>query len=187
MQFISKRAVILGVVASLGVAGTAQAATDDTSVTLTGGSIALTAPTFGNFPGATLNGSAGSQAATASNWSVNDPRGNGLGWEVSISASPLVDPLTADAGVDDVTMTGAILSIAQPVATPVDGTNVSTAPTTLGGNISTGVKVADANANQGLGDWGLAQGATALSLATPANARAGTYTSTITTTLTPGV
>ena len=182
MHFVSKRAVILGVVASLSVAGTAQAATDNTSVTLTGGSIALTAPTFGDFPGATLDGSAGSQAATASDWSVNDPRGSGLGWEVSMSASTL-----STGGGTPIIMTGATLSIAQPVATPVDGTNASTAPATLGGDISTGVKVADANANEGLGDWDLAQGATDLSLATPANARAGTYTSTITTTLTPGV
>ena len=182
MHFISKRAVILGVVASLSVAATAQAATDDTSVALTGGSIVLTPPTFGDFPGATLDGSAGSQAATASDWSVNDSRGSGLGWEVSMSASSL-----STGGGTPIIMTGAVLTIAEPDATPVDETNASTAPTTLGGDISTGVKVADANANEGLGDWDLAQGATDLSLATPANARAGTYTSTITTTLTPGV
>jgi hypothetical protein len=187
MHHISKRAVVLGaVVASLGFAGAAQAATDDTSVTLTGGTLALTAPTFGDFPGAILDGAADSQAATASDWSVNDPRGSGLGWEVSMSASPLVDPRTADGGVDDVTMTGAVLSIAEPTASAAVG-NSSTAPTTLGGNISTGVKVADANAGEGLGDWALAQGATDLTLDTPAYARAGTYTSTITTTLTAGV
>ena len=78
MHFISKRAVVLGVVAALGFAGTAQAATDDTSVTLTGGTIALAPPTFGDFPGATLDGSADSQSASVSGWGVNDPRGSGL-------------------------------------------------------------------------------------------------------------
>jgi hypothetical protein len=187
MHFISKRAVVLGAVAALGLAGTAQAATDDTSVTLTGGTLAMTAPTFGNFPGAELTGSADGQSASVSDWGVNDPRGSGLGWQVSMSASALVDPRTADDGTDDVTMTGAVLTVAAPDATPVDSSNASTAPTTAGGNISTGVNVAVAAANAGLGDWDLAQGATDLSLATPANARAGTYTSTITTTLTPGV
>jgi hypothetical protein len=182
MHLISKRAVVLGVVAALGLVGTAQAATDDTSVTLTGGTIALAPPTFGDFPGAILDGSADSQSASVSGWGVNDPRGTRLGWQVSMAASPL-----STGGGTPIIMTGAVVTVAEPVATPVDPTNESTAPTTLGGDISAGVNVATAAVDAGLGDWALAQGATDLSLATPANARAGTYTSTITTTLTPGV
>jgi hypothetical protein len=182
MHFISKHAVVLGVVAALGLAGTAQAATDDTSVTLTGGSIALAPPTFGDFPGAILDGSADSQSAAVSGWGVNDPRGSGLGWQVSMAASPL-----STGGGTPIVMTGAVLTVAEPDATPVDPTNLSTAPTTLGGDISAGVVVADAGVDEGLGDWDLAQGLTDLTLDTPANARAGTYTSTVTTTLTPGV
>lgn len=182
MHFFSKRAVIVGVVASLGFAGTAQAATDDTSVTLTGGAITLTPPTFGDFPGAALTGSADSQDASVSDWNVNDLRGSGLGYQVSMAASTL-----STGGGTPIIMTGAVLTVAEPVASPVDPTNASTAPTTLGGNISTGVNVATAGAGAGMGDWDYAQGATDLTLDTPANALAGTYTSTITTTLTPGV
>ena len=182
MHFFSKRAVIVGVVASLGFAGTAQAATDDTSVTLTGGAITLAAPLFGDFPGAALTGSAGSQDASVSDWGVNDLSGSGLGYEVSMAAS---DPSTG--GGTPIVMTDAVLTVAEPVASAVDVTNASAAPTTLGGDISTGVIVANAGADAGMGDWNFAQGATDLTLDTPANARAGTYSSTITTTLTPGV
>jgi hypothetical protein len=98
-----------------------------------------------------------------------------------MSASPLVT-----AGPAPVTMTGATLTIAAPAATPVEATNPSTAPAVLGGDIRAGsVKVADAAPGAGLRTWQLAQGATDLALGIPADARAGSYTSTITTTLTP--
>jgi hypothetical protein len=182
MHFISKRVVVLGVVATLGFAGTAQAAVDDTTVVLTGGTLDLRAPLFGNFPGATLDGSSDSQDASVSTWGVNDPSGSARGWSVSMAASALV---TAD--TVPITMDGAVISIAEPVASPVDSTNTSTEPTMLGGSISASRNVAVAAANEGLGDWDFTQGATDLTLATPANARAGSYTSTITTTLTQGV
>jgi hypothetical protein len=183
MHFISKRAVVLGAFASLGFAGTAQAATDDTSVTLTGGTISITAPTFGDFPGATLAGLAQGEDATVSDWSVNDPRGNGFGWEVSMAASTL-----STGGGSPIIMTGATLTVAAPEVAPTDPSNLSTDPAVFGGDIRAGtVKVADANANEGLGEWDFTQGATDLSIGIPADARAGSYTSTITTTLTPSL
>jgi hypothetical protein len=140
----------------------------------------LTEPVFGDFS-ATLDGSAQSTHTTISDWNVSDPSDGARGWEVTMSASPLVT-----AGPAPVTMTGATLTIAAPAATPVEATNPSTAPAVLGGDIRAGsVKVADAAPGAGLRAWQLAQGATDLALGIPADARAGSYTSTITTTLTP--
>ncbi|MDX6676228.1 MAG: hypothetical protein QOE31_280 [Solirubrobacteraceae bacterium] len=185
MHFISKRAVILGVVASLGFAGTAQAAsdTDTTSVTLSAGALAVTSPLFDNFDSTALTGASAQHVADVSGWTVGNP-GNDDGWEVSMSASPLVDVRTADLGVDDVTMTGAVLSVDASTPSPDDVANDSGDPVTAGGDISTGArKVADAAAADGMGDWNLAQGADNLTLDTPASAREGSYTSTITTTI----
>ncbi len=183
MQFISKRALVLGATVTLGLTGVAQAATDDTGVVVTGGSATMTAPAYSDFPGVTLNGAAQSAGTAVSDWSVNDARGTGAGWEVTVAASALTT-----GGVTPVTMTGATLTLAPSTASPTDVSNASTAPVVAGGDVLAGtVKVADADAGTGLGDWALAQGADDLSLGVPANARAGSYTSTITTTLTPGV
>ena len=144
----------------------------------------LTQPVFGDFS-ATLTGSAQNTHTTVSDWNVSDPSDGARGWEVTMSASPLIDPRGANA---DVTMTGATLIVAAPTAAPVEATNSSTAPAVLGGDIRAGsVKVADAAPGAGLRAWRLAQGATALTLGIPADARAGSYTSTITTTLSPGL
>jgi hypothetical protein len=158
---------------------------DDDSVSLapcaSEPSIAL-APIFGDFPATTLDGSARAIHAAVSDWTVNDPRSSALGWEVTMSASPLV---TAEATPR--TLTGATLTIAAPTPARIDGTN-ATAPAVLGGNIRGGsVKIADAAPSTGLQAWRLAQGADDLELGIPADARAGSYTSTITTTLSPGL
>ena len=99
-----------------------------------------------------------------------------------MSASPLVT-----AGAAPRTMTGATLTIAAPTPARIDGTN-ATAPAVLGGDIrAASIKVADAAPGTGLKAWRLAQGATDLTLGIPADARAGSYTSTITTTFSPGL
>ena len=183
MPVIRKRALALSAIALLATAGSAQAATDTTSVAVTGAPASLSAPTFGDFSGVTLNGSAQTQTASVSNWSVNDSSGTGAGWEVSMSASALQ---TADA--TPVTMSGATLTLAAPTVAATDASNASTAPTVLGGNLAgSTVKVADANSGTGLGSWDFTQAAGHLTLGVPANAKAGTYTSTITTTLSTGV
>lgn len=183
MQFTLKRALVLGAVATFGMAGTAQAATDTTTATLDPGTATMTAPTFSDFTNTVLNGSSQSKTTAVTNWSVNDARGNGLGWEVTMAASEL-----STGGVAPVVMTGATLNLTAPTVAPTDATNTSTKPAVLGGDLRAGtVKVADANANEGLGEFTFTQAATDLTLGIPANARAGIYTSTITTTFTPGV
>lgn len=181
MQRISKHAVVLGAIVSLSWAGVAQAETDTTSAELLAGSVTMTAPAFGDFTSTTLNGASQSKTASVSDWGINDATGSGAGWLVTMAASPLQTGAA-------VVMQGATLEVAAATAAPVDASNVSTAPTMVGGDLRAGtVTVADAAADEGLGEWALTQGADDLTLGIPADARAGTYTSTITTTLAPGV
>ena len=157
---------------------------DDTiSVPRCAGDPALTlGPVFGDFS-ATLDGSVQNTHTTISDWNVSDPSDGARGWEVTMSASPLVT-----AGGSPITMTGATLTVAAPAATPVEETNSSTVPAVFGGDIRADtVKVADAAIGTGLRAWRLAQGTTDLTLGIPADARAGSYTSTITTTISPGL
>ena len=141
------------------------------------------APMFGDFPATTLDGSAQTRHTTISDWIVDDQGDSAAGWESTMSASPFVT-----AGPSPITMTGATLTVAAPTATRVDPANTSAAPEVFGGDIRAGsVKVADAAPGTGLRAWSLAQGATDLTLGIPPDARAGSYTSTITTTITPGL
>lgn len=183
MQFIPKRALALAAVAALGATGVAQAETDTTSVQVSAGTATMTAPTFSDFTPTTLNGSARNKTTAVTNWSVNDARGSGAGWEVTMAASAL-----STGGATPTTMSGATLTLSAPIVSATDVTNTSTPPTVAGGDLLAGtLNVADANANQGLGAWTLTQDADDLALRIPADARTGSYTSTITTTFTPGV
>lgn len=181
---MSTRTTALGLVAAslLAAAPVAHGADDNTSITLQAGTPVLTAPTFGDFGTITLDGTRRSVNASVSTWSVND-RGAANGWDVHVSAT-----VPSTGGGTPVTLATAAMNLTAPTAAPADGLNASTAPTVAGGNIvGSGVTVADAADGQGLGIWNLTQGASDLLLQIPSDAAAGTYTSTITTTLTPGV
>lgn len=85
-------------------------------------------------------------------------------------------------------MTGAALALTAPTA-GTQGTNASTAPVVAGSAdiIGGGINAADAAAGTGAGVWDLAQGADQLKLTIPADAKAASYTTTITTTLNAAV
>lgn len=162
----------------------ALAETDTTSVVVEGAAVpVLTAPSFGNFPDVTLNGARQSVDASVANWSVTDARGTGGGWDVRVAAT-----VPSTAGETPDTLSTATMTIDASTPSAADAQNGSAAPAVAGGNIiGSGILVADADAGEGMGVWNLAQGADHLTLDVPSDAEAGTYTSTITTTLTPGV
>ncbi len=176
----------LAVLSALAVApAAAHAAADDASVVVTGaGAVALTtAPAFGDFPGATLTGANQVVATSASNWKVTDATGAAPGWSVNVSAD------VPHNGGSTIVMTGAALELTAPTAA-TEGTNASTAPVVAGkANIigGGGVNAANAAVGTGAGIWTLAQGADHLKLTIPADAKAASYTTTITTTLNAAV
>jgi hypothetical protein len=183
---VSRVAAGVAVLCAFAVAPVAaQAATDDATVVVTGaGAVELSvAPTFGNFPGATLNGSNQDVTTTVTDWQVTDATGAAPGWSVNVSAD------VPHNGGSTILMTGAALALTAPTAV-TEGTNASDAPVVTGApNIigGGGVNAANAVAGTGAGIWNLVQGVGNLTLTIPADAQAASYTTTITTTLNAAV
>jgi hypothetical protein len=180
-----RAAVGLGMAAAVIPAGLAQAATDASTVIVSGaGAVALTTPPeFGNFPGVTLNGANQIVTTDVTGWVVTDATGAAPGWSVNIVAD------APHNGGSTVVMTGAALEVLAPSA-GTEGTNTSSAPNVAGDdNIigGGGVTAASAAAGTGAGIWTLTQGAANLKLTVPADAKAASYTTTITTTLNAAV
>ena len=175
------------VVASV-VPGTALAATANTSATLTAGTLSITRPlTAGTFAG-TLTGLPQSLAADPSGGSsafggfqVRDARGSGVGWSVTVSAGRLVN-------ADGSGHAFALGSLIMPqLAVAKDNLSSAAVPGTLHGAAAiddgaAGVVMAACSFGQGMGTYDFTNAAP-WTLAVPANAFAGTYTSTVTTTL----
>lgn len=181
---------LLAAVLAVALAMPAAAATDDTSVTLTSGPLEFTdAPGAANFAATQLTGDVETLNTTFDNWSVNDARGSGAGWHVTVQASQF------STGVDGDTLPVESLSLKAPtLITAANLLNLagppaltSSGPWTIDG--ASAVKVVSAAADKGQGEWDFTQANLLggdLTLTVPADAAAGTYTSTITTTLATG-
>src|SRR5215210_9222951 len=66
----------------------AALAADATDVTVGAGNLEITAaPTVADFPNVTLNGSAQTVNATLDAFQINDSRGSGAGWNVTVQAT----------------------------------------------------------------------------------------------------
>ena len=175
--------------------GTALAATANTSTTLTAGDLSITrALTAGTFAG-TLTGLPQSLAADASGrgsafggFQVRDARGSGVGWSVTVSAGRLVNAAGSGHAFALASLTMPLLAVAADNAgsSAVPGTLHGAAAVDNSADGSSGgvVMAATSAAGQGMGTYDFtAAGAAPWRLAVPANAYAGTYTSTVTTTL----
>ena len=171
--------------------GAAFAATTTTSATLTGGNLSISqALTAGAFAG-TLSGAAQSLSAAPAaggtafgGFQINDARGSGVGWEVTVSASRLVSG-------DGSGHAFALGSLTMPALDVAGAADSSAVPGTLHGAAAIdnsadgstgGVVMAACAAGQGMGAYDFTI-AGPWTLAVPANAYAGTYSSTVTTTL----
>ena len=171
-------------VVALASVGAALAAT----VTLTAGSLSMTAPS----PAwsATLNGLDQSVNSTGTTTTVvNDSTGSGAGWHVTLSATTFTtgtDTLPTGALTVNGNLTSATATTA-PAATcaagstctlPSGGTAVAYPLTiTTAGTSPTAFSLYSAGASSGMGTIDLA---TNYWMTIPANAKAGTYTSTLT-------
>jgi putative surface cell wall-binding protein len=168
----------------------AAAATTTPSITLGPGTLSYTTPlTAQNFPNTTLTGLAQTVHAPLNPWAVTDARGSLLnGWNVTVSASQF----STGGGSPNTLPTGSLSLTTPPVPTTTLG-NLSVPPVPVptaapidGGSTQ---KIVTALLATGLGEWNftpLNVAAGDLLLIVPAGAVAGTYTSTITTTLATG-
>jgi WxL domain surface cell wall-binding len=187
----SRASLLMLVAAAVLLPSAASAASTNTSVTLTGGTLSFTVnPTATNFATTALTGSTQTLTTDFNDWRVNDARGSGAGWNVTMQASQF-----SDGGSN--TLPVGSLKLKTPVVTPVDLLNLAvppvvslipTPPWTLDGGSA--VKVVSAAVGTGQGEWNFDQvnliASKDLDLTVPANASAGTYTSTITSTLSTG-
>ena len=117
---------------------------------------------------------------------VDDASGTGAGWNVTILSSAFVYT-GSNGGTDIPAANFSLTAAATPVRTAgqnVDATNGPKVPTTSPvGTLDSARKVVQANANYGLGTYTQALD---VSLSVPAQSRVGTYTGTLTTTISVG-
>lgn len=188
MRFVPPRlgAVCLTASALLAPAA-AHAATDDTSVSILGGSLAYTTPfAAGDFPATTLTGLVQTKLANVDPFVVTDSRGGSAGWNLTIAASQFT------AGSN--TLPTGSLTMAVPPVPTTSLTNLGVAPvpnaalaaTPIDGGSTQKIASAAAVPLGGGGQWTFTPLAGALTLNVPPAVAPGTYTSTITTTLSTG-
>jgi hypothetical protein len=186
-----RRLAVTTVAAStlLAATQTTAFAADASDVTVTGGSLGITVdPTVGNFAGVTLDGTAKTTTASFDGFEVNDPRGSGAGWNVTVQGTQFAEwdsELNAGAGgyvESGKTLALNSLSLAAPTVA-ADGTT-SAAPSITAGpyniDAASAVKIASAAVDAGMGKYDFTQAATPLTLSIPTDAYAKVYRSTVT-------
>ena len=176
-------AAVLGVV--LVPSGLAADATD---VAVTGGALAITTPpTVANFPGVTLDGTAETVNAALDAFEVNDSRGSGAGWNVTVQATQFAEHNGVIYTLGGKTLPTGSLSMPAPAVTQ-DGTT-SALPSVQAGapwavDAGSAVKIASAAVDAGMGKYDFTS--TSLALTVPASAYAKTYRSDLTVSVVSG-
>ncbi|MGZ8794653.1 MAG: WxL domain-containing protein [Gaiellaceae bacterium] len=181
MNYRSKIAAISTALLGTIVLVPAALAADDTSVTVTGGSLAMSTPLAADFAGVTLDGTAKSSTAALSAFSATDSRGGGLGWNLTVQATQFAEYATGAYVVSGKTLPAGSLAMPAPTVT-ANGTT-SADPTIQAGapwaiDAASAVKFTSAALDAGMGTYDF--GAVTLSLSIPASAYAKTYRSDVT-------
>ena len=165
---------------TLGAAAPAFADTINGTSPVTGGTLALAGTTAATFSSVAINGTNQDPTATAT-IDVNDDTGTGDGWKITFSASQFTS-------VEGKTLAGTALSITG-VSAANNGSGTYTAPTSDVSYASAVVPEAgtvtlfNADDDTGMGHFRLTP---AFKVHIPANAYAGTYSSTFTVTVASG-
>lgn len=167
------------------LADATSSATQSPQATVDPGSLDFTtAPTVTDFGPITLDGQAQSANAQVNDWGVDDSEGTGASWQVTAVATQFATsdssetlPMSALTMVPPATVTAGSGQSADESPTP------ETPAEPLDNPGQTPQVIASATAGDGMGDWSFHQANANggdLALGIPADANAGTYTSTIT-------
>ncbi|WP_078550282.1 WxL domain-containing protein [Litchfieldia alkalitelluris] len=148
---------------------------------ITGGSLSMTQPTVDNFAAVTLNGQIQTTTASLGAFTVTDATGTGSGWQLNVKASQFTD------SVKGLTLPTNSLDIALPTVTAQAGASDVSTLTKASGKVdnATGVKILSAALNGGMGAYDVSANTLTLNLQ-PKDVKAGTYTSTVSVTVTTG-
>lgn len=156
---------------SLLLVGPAIAA-DETTATVTGGTLTITNAVADDFVTMSVTGADQVTFAGLAAYTVSDLRGSGAGWHVTAQATQF------DGGAHDLAL-GSLLMAAPTVSSP---DTTSPDPTVVTGNhvldAVTAVSFSSAALDTGMGNY--IYSASVLVLLLPADVYAGTYTSTLT-------
>lgn len=171
--------------------GTGDVCTPQTTVAITGNSVPLTLANaaYSTFTGKTLNGAVQSTSSSGTNSvTVTDQSGSGLGWNLSVQATPLECTQGTDTGCNvSQTLIPSLEGMTTAAIDAAHSTCVTQCRGTLtalnNGQIDNGsaVKVGDAAVNSGMGQYNVILGSLGTNLT--ADMWASTYHTTVTVTL----
>lgn len=172
-------------------------AADSSDAVLSGqGSLSITNPSAGNFS-VLLDGTAKTAYSTLENFDVEDARGTGAGWNVTVQASQFAEHNGTSYVASGKTLAQNSLQLAAPTVAKIDSSS-SAEPSITGGPYTidgaAAVKIASATGPGGMGSYtftegdldGGTAGSQALQLSVPANAFAATYRSDVTVSIVSG-
>ena len=184
-----KKLAAIGVIASILVANVgvvAFAAVDPApKAVVTGGSLGIADLGVADFTPATLDGTTKIINATVTPVTLTDATGTGNGWSVTLKASKITNATAKNIALNTLSDDSLVLGTVS-VAAVGDSTPITNIVTTTGAiNNDLGIEVLKAGTNEGMGKYTISMEPMALTLL-PKEAKAGTYTSTLTVTLTSG-
>jgi len=175
----------LGICMTLSLTSMPVFAAETVNTDVSAGPLSITPGAIGDLSAVPLTGIVQTSTGKFGDTTIIDATGSGAGWNVNISASALTNE-SAPASLQSLPVNS--LTIAAPTVTAAIGSS-DDSPTNIvksGGAIDnggTGVKVLNAIPNQGMGTYTANLGNLTLTL-NPKDAYAGTYSTTITTTIT---
>lgn len=169
----------------------AHAAADDTNVTVSASNLTLGTIAIADFTGVTLDGTVNSTTTTMTAFDVNDSRGTGAGWNVTIGATEFAEWNGTAYVTGGKTIGTSRTSMTTATVAKADATS-STAPTMTAGaytlDAGSAVKIASAAADgTGMGSYTITPGGSnGVSLTVDADTYAKAYRSDVTVTLATG-
>lgn len=176
------------------LAPAAHAAADPTNVTVTAAELTLGAISVGDFTAVTLDGTVNTTTAAMAAFTVDDSRGSGAGWNVTIGATEFTEwDSTLNAGAGGYVTSGKTIGTSRTLlgnatAAKNDATSSATPTMTAGDytlDAGSAVEIASAAADgSGMGSYTITPGA--VSLTVDADTYARNYRSDVTVSLTSG-
>jgi hypothetical protein len=183
---MKKRVLALFAIAAVLALTAVVAFAETASVTITGGSLVST-PADVTLSGVTLDGTDQTATSTADSWGINDARGTGAGYCVTIDSADFSDGShTIDISETDQEFL-IVISDGDTVTNAGDAVNIPTSQVTSDTAITTNpatLNILSAATDEGMGDYTYYPDFT---LEVRAETYAGSYTATVTITANSGV